>query len=287
MSTGTFVYCVCGERHAQAVEISLRFLKRVSRAEIVVVTARASAIPHDQTLSVDVPAGLTDHQASMLLKTSLPSLIGTSNVACYLDADQIAVSGDVDQVFSLYQPPVTFAADHQWIDVFSRHAVRCGCAVSPCGHLRRAISEKFAVQISDPTWNHWNGGLFLFSERAVGFAACWHDYTLLALEDPYWQVRDQGTLAAAVWRLGLESHATLPTRFNRIADRFRGHPEERRAELSVTDYRVDTGYCFDDRAPPAFLHFINGGVGARGWKNWDDAEALLSQPVLVPEPLPC
>ena len=38
MTIGTFVYCVCGERHARAVETSLRFLKRVSRADIVVVT---------------------------------------------------------------------------------------------------------------------------------------------------------------------------------------------------------------------------------------------------------
>ena len=72
MTGGTFVYCVCGERHARVVETSLRFLKRVSRADIVVVKARAERISHDQTLSVNVPAGLTDHQASILLKTSLP-----------------------------------------------------------------------------------------------------------------------------------------------------------------------------------------------------------------------
>jgi hypothetical protein len=239
-----------------------------------VVTARAERIAHDQTFSVDVPAGLTDHQASLFLKTALPSLIATRGVACYLDSDQIAVSSDVDRVFSLYQPPVTFAADHHTLDGFSRFAVRCGCPAA-CDHLRRAILEKCAVLVSDPTWSHWNGGLFLFTERAVEFAAHWHDYTLLALEDPYWEVRDQGTLVAAAWRLGLASHATLPARFNRIVDRFRGHPEARRAGLSVTDYRIDTRYSFDDQPPPAFLHFINGGVGARGWKNWDDAEALL------------
>jgi hypothetical protein len=284
---GTFVYCICGERHARAVETSLRFLKRVSRADIVVVTARAGQIAHDQAFSVDVPAGLTDHQASILLKTSLPGLVAPSTVACYLDSDQIAVSSDVDRVFSLYRPPVTFAADLHTVDRFSRCAVRCGCLAPPCDHLRRAILEKFAVMVPDAKWNHWNGGLFLFTGESAELARLWHDYTLLALEDPYWEVRDQGTLVAAAWRLGLASHATLPVRFNRIVDRFHGHHEAHRAGLSVADYRVDTGYSLDDEPPPAFLHFINGGVGVRGWKSWDDVEALLSRRALAQEPAAC
>jgi len=284
---GTFVYCVCGDRHAKAVETSLRFLKRVSKADIIVVTARTGPISHDQSLSVDVPEALTDHQASILLKITLPGLIATGGASCYLDSDQIAVSSDVDRVFSLYRPPATFAADRGRIDDFSRYGVRCGCPDASCGCLRRAIYEKFDVRIADPTWTHWNGGLFLFSQDSVDFAACWRDYTLLAFEDPYWRVRDQGTLAAAAWRFGLEAHAALPRRFNRIVDRFDGHPEERRAGLSVADYRIEAGYSLADRPPPAFLHFINGGVGARGWRNWDDAEALLASSAPAGEPFPC
>lgn len=275
MGTGTFVYCVCGERHARAVETSLRFLKRASRADIVVVAARAGPIAHDQTFTVDVPAGLTDHQAAILLKTSLPRLVSLRDIACYLDSDQIAVSSDVDSIFSLFVPPVTFAADHVTLDRFSRTAVRCGCIAASCDHLRGAIHEKFGVLIADRHWRHWNGGLFLFSEAAAEFARQWHDYALLALEDPYWQVRDQGTLAATVWRLGLAAHPVLPDRFNRIVDRFRGQPEERRAALPVSEYRVDGGYQLGTRPSPVFLHFINGGVGVRGWRNWDDVEALF------------
>lgn len=284
---GTFVYCVCGERHARAVETSLRFLKRVSRADIIVVTARAGRIAHDQTFSVDVPAGLTDHEASILLKTSLPRLISSSSVACYLDSDQIAVSAEVNGVFSLYRPPVTFASDHHPVDRFSRYAVRCSCPGPTCDHLRRAILEKFAVVVPDGNWQHWNGGLFLFTSESVGFARLWHDYTLLALEDPYWEVRDQGTLVAAAWRLGLATHETLPDRFNRIVDRFRDHPEGRRAGLTVEQYRVDTGYSLEGELSPAFLHFVNGGVGIRGWKNWDDAEELLLHRTVAGEHTAC
>jgi hypothetical protein len=277
MGTGTFVYCVCGERHARTVETSIRFLKRASRADILVVAARTGPIGHDQVLTADVPAGLTDHQAAILLKTSLPRLVSTAGVACYLDSDQIAVSPQVDSIFALFVPPVTFAVDHVTLERFSRTAVRCGCVAASCDHLRGAIHEKFNVRIADPRWRHWNGGLFLFSEAASEFAARWHDYALLALEDPYWEVRDQGTLAATVWRLGLESHSLLPDRFNRIVDRYRGQPEATRTALSVSQYRVDGGYRLGAQPSPVFLHFINGGVGARGWRNWDDAEALLQR----------
>ena len=126
-----------------------------------------------------------------------------------------------------------------------------------------------------------------FPESSGEFAGRWHDYALLALEDPYWEVRDQGTLAATAWRLGLASHAVLPARFNRIVDRFRGHPEARRASLTVSEYRIDTDYGFGDCLPPVFLHFINGGIGARGWKNWDDAEALLARATAAPRVGPC
>ncbi|HTH99607.1 MAG TPA: hypothetical protein VL752_01570 [Acidisoma sp.] len=276
MGTDTFVFCVCGERSAREVETSLRFLKRFSRADIVVVTARSAPVGHDQTFSVDVPAGLDDHQAAILLKTSLPRLVATPGLACYLDSDQIAVSSDVDEIFCKFVPPITFAMDHVTLDRFSRTAVRCGCQTGHCDHLRRAIHEKFEVVISDPNWRHWNGGLFLFSGESGEFAEQWHDYALLALEDPYWEVRDQGTLTAAAWKFGLASHPVLPARFNRIVDRFRHHPEANRPSLPVSRYRIDADYGFGDCLPPVFLHFINGGVGARGWKNWDDAEALVA-----------
>ena len=31
----------------------------------------------------------------------------------------------------------------------------------PCDHLREAIAEDFGIAISDPDWQHWNGGVFL------------------------------------------------------------------------------------------------------------------------------
>jgi hypothetical protein len=34
---------------------------------------------------------------------------------------------------------------------------------------------------------------------------------------------------------------------------------------------------------PFFLHFINGGMLSRGWKNWDDVEALLDPARVGPQ----
>jgi hypothetical protein len=263
------------------------FPKRVSKADVIVVTARAGPISHDQTLSVDVPEGLTDHQASILLKVALPSLVATGGAACYLDSDQIAVSSDVDQVFSLYPPRVTFAVDHRRLDEFSRYGVRCGCPAALCGCLRRAVFEQFDVRIADP--NGLIGMVVFFSSPIAPSISLLTGATIrcslsripfgrCAIRAP-WGRRRAASVLGRIRRCRRGSIASSTA--------FAGHPEERRAGLSVADYRIGVGYSFEDRPPPAFLHFINGGVGARGWKNWDDAEALLAALAPARGLLPC
>jgi hypothetical protein len=46
----------------------------------------------------------------------------------------------------------------------------------------------------------------------------WHNASLAIMRDDGWKVRDQGTLAATIWNFGLQHHATLDLRFNRIID---------------------------------------------------------------------
>ncbi len=276
MRRGLFVFCVCGDAHVARVELALRFLKRFSRADVVVVVARSTyPLSHDQILESAVPAALSSHQASIYLKTTLPLLVGDGAVCCYLDSDQIATSGQVDDIFDLYKPPITFAPDASTIDQFSRYAVNCPCLSGSCGHLRDAIRERFGIDIPDGRVHHWNGGLYLFDQASVAFARRWHGNTMLSFDDVYWRVRDQGTLLVTQWQFGLQDHPLIPRSATRIVDRFYGYAEAERDSLRPDRFFVDRGYKLRGPNSPAFLHFINDGAGRTGWPAWDEMEALL------------
>ena len=151
-----------------------------------------------------------------------------------------------------------------------------------CEHLLSAIRKKFGVRITDKAWRHWNGGVFVFDRESDEFMDLWHKYTLSIFRDPYWKVRDQGTLAATAWAMGLQSHPTLPRKFNLIVDPYAldRAPRSKRKSVNPAKLPADTRYSLNGgssaESRPILLHFINGGVGMRGWKNWDDAEHLLN-----------
>lgn len=275
-----FVYAVCGDAHAASLNTSLKFLKHFTEQDILVVAARCNVpINHDQVVFREPGIEYDNHQACILLKTNLHRIVGNRlGRLCYLDNDVVAVSSKIDHIFALKSGLVAFAVDHGKMPIFSRWAVRCGCIHGECDHLRQAIKSKFGVDVSDPEWRHWNGGVFVFDSESAEFLDTWHRFTRSVFNDPGWRTRDQGTLIATVWKFRLQNQPTLPGAYNYIVDAMRGIPDVRRPSLATADYRVDNTYSFDptsDLTRPHFLHFINGSVGARGWKNWDDAEALL------------
>lgn len=274
------MFAVVGERHVAALSTPLKFLKHFSRAEIVVLQARSSErAPHDQIIDVALPDELDDHQSSVLLKTKLLEYIGgLGQPICYLDSDVIAVQHDVDTVFDQLDAPIRFARDHVDLDTFSRWAVRCGCRESRCPHLREEILRSLNVNIIEGDWTHWNGGVFLFDERSREFFDTWHRMTLKILGDPHWKTRDQGTLAAAAWALGLEELEPLHQRYNFIVDPMQGIPIGRRNSATVRDFHLRNDYSLRTEQGfhrPRFIHFINGGVGQTGWRHWDEVQALL------------
>ncbi len=275
-----FVIAVVGDHHVRIANIALSYLKRFSRLDILVVKGRSAyRLAHDQVVDVDFPSILDNHQASILLKTNLLSILGGIHARfCYLDSDVIAVSDQVDSIFDHKAGPVTFANDNIGIDMFSRHSVRCRCSESTCSHLRESILCTLGVDIRRCDWTLWNGGVFLFDEESADFLNLWHGFTRQILTDSFWHTRDQGTLAAAVWKLGLQNQPTLPRAFNFIVDRFWGIPLERRAGITPAQFHVWDEYSLtsdDGRVRPFFLHFVNGGVQKTGWRNWDEVAALL------------
>ncbi|MGC9953343.1 MAG: hypothetical protein ABSD21_03590 [Rhizomicrobium sp.] len=227
-------------------------------------------------IEAELPEELDDHQASIFLKTDLLSYVkGSAERFCYLDSDVIAAGEGVDAIFDYRAGAVTFAPDHADVDAFSRWAVQCGCR-DLCPHLREALARTFGIDIARPDWRLWNGGVFLFDGESEEFLAAWHGMSCEVMDDPYWRTRDQGTLAGAAWKFGLQDQPVLPQRFNFIVDCMRGVSPQARPALKPEQSFVRTDYVLGAPGAPQLLHFINGGVGRRGWSNWDDAEALLA-----------
>lgn len=450
-----FVFVVCGaEIEIATLELALRHLQRFSEAPAIVVTdSRRNARPirHDRVIDCPTPAGLTDAQAAIWLKTSLHRRLEPGLLYAYLDADVLAAEPGADQIFLYRFGPVTFATDHCRMRYFSPWAVDCGCLSErrlaqaaelnaliapldfcppelaekrarlqtqleaysrrygapppqlaarrdavrrllertagrplrrraallarilprygprltrrlwrggdpaeaanrvvddslgtlpefirrelgfdwrlderrgydetgrliltdvpfyvaqqsdyrfdeargewvdgagervfhgPCDHLRAAIAEDFGVQVTDPDWQHWNGGVFLFDARpgsgAVAFLDTWHELTLASFGLPRWKTRDQGTLIAAAWKHGLENQATLPKEFNFLAD-------YHKPGLSFT---AERGFRLADR--PAFVRpylvHVYHHWGDRDWEVWRWLESRLGPPPADREP---
>jgi hypothetical protein len=278
LTKSCFAFAVAGARHVAAVDIALGYLKRVTRHEIVVVQARSQRrAAHDQIVSVEVPAALSDHQASIELKTNLLAHVrGLADEFCYLDSDVIAIDEGVDRVFDHSAGPVAFAADHADIDAFSGWAVDCGCQAPRCNHLREALLCTFGIDVRDCSWRLWNGGVFVFDDSASEFFSTWNAMSRQIMRDPYWRTRDQGTLAGAAWKLGVQDAPVLPDKFNFIVDCMRGVARSDRASLAPSDSFVRTDYELEGEGAPHFIHFVNGGVGRRGWRNWDDVERRIA-----------
>ncbi len=89
---------------------------------------------------------------------------------------------------------------------------------SSCNHLAKAIELDFQIQVKNTNWQHWNGGLFLFNDASEMFLSTWHSLTLQAFNLPNWKTRDQGTLIATVWQMGLENQPLLSKKWNFLAD---------------------------------------------------------------------
>jgi glycosyltransferase involved in cell wall biosynthesis len=277
-----FVLLACGDRYVDRVNAALRYLKRATRHDIVVLRSRSlSAVNHDQIIECAPPNHFTDREACVSLKTNVHRILGNlSRSWCYLDSDIIVLNSRVDRVFDHLHGEVAFARDHVNIDALSQHIVKCGCADARCNHLRQEIQTRFNVHIPDGRWIPWNGGMFAFGPDSFEFLDQWHEYAGSTLSSGLWHSRDQGSLAATVWKMGLQRLPPLPRRYNRIVDGLNGVDADSSRPITPSQLIVDRSYRLEAQktgaiSSPVCLHFINDTVGKRGWKNWDDVEAML------------
>lgn len=135
-----------------------------------------------------------------------------------------------------------------------------------CSHLLQEIERKFNITI-DNSWQHWNGGVFLFNASSVEFMDTWHDYTMQIFEDDNWKTRDQGTLIATAWKFGLQNQKTLPIEFNFLAD----YGNEK------LKFMKDKGFSYNGFASftqPHFLHVYHH-FGDKNWEVWKYVEDII------------
>jgi hypothetical protein len=134
-----------------------------------------------------------------------------------------------------------------------------------CEHLQEHISNKFDYNIPD-NWRHWNGGVFVFNHKSIEFLEYWHKITLEEFNDDKTKTRDQGTLAVAAWKFGLQDMKTLPLKFNFIT------------EYANPDIKWDylKGYTYNNYKTafkPAMLHIYHHW-GDKGWSIWQSVLEL-------------
>ncbi len=275
-----FVYALCGNAaYIRMLHRSLEYLRPRTALPIIVVTdtrRNQIAIDHPTVIDVETPSPFDHHQASIFIKTGLQRILPPHREYAYLDTDVIAAADGVDLIFDHQSGPVTFGRDYTFrnscVASFSPWAVNCPCLAEgkdTCSHLAQAIERKAGVSVPDD-WVQWNGGVFLFGPDAGPFMELWHTLTLQIFEDPYWKVRDQGTLIATTWKAGLQNKALLPHAYNFILDM--KNPELRRDRAG--------GYSLHESLPgchPTFLHLLKTGFGRPGWAFARDVDEVLEQ----------
>lgn len=119
-------------------------------------------------------------------------------------------------------------------------------ATSPA--LPKRIKETFGVEVTDNNWQVWNGGLFLFDQKSIDFLKTWHQWSMEIFSNPNWQIRDMGTLSAAIWAFNIQYQPTLSKKFNCLL-----YPDKLAAYQG--EFRFSENGQIEQ---PISLHFING-----------------------------
>lgn len=135
-----------------------------------------------------------------------------------------------------------------------------------CNHLVSQIKQTFHIKISDTNWQHWNGGVFIFSDDSHDFLENWHQFTMRIFNDPNWKTRDQGTLIATVWKFGLQHHPMLSAKWNCLADFHNPNLQLNKSENTLT---LDGKHYFK----PEFVHIYHH-FGDTNWSVWNWATSL-------------
>jgi len=156
---------------------------------------------------------------------------------------------------------------------FNLHYLECvnpeesKLAKNSCNHLTQAIKSKFNLEITNPNWQHWNGGVFLFNDESHEFIETWHRFTMQIFKDKYWKTRDQGTLIAVAWKFGLQNHPVLPEEFNFIADYYKWN-------IQVKPHSNPIEIIKNNKSLKPYFFHIYHEFGNKKWDLWQEITKL-------------
>lgn len=392
-SENIFVYAVCGPAsYIESLELSLEFLEKFSKNKAIVITDSSrnkKEVKHEHVIDIKTDPALTDHQASVFLKTSLHTYLNPENKYCYIDTDVLAISDKVDEIFQQKFEFIGLCADNVSLDFYSPFACNCSCisdwenavrllekasldydvkhmqwqqlinnpqgkelmrkietikkhpfknafsslrfwllyntpfyknitlgkynlnkktmqwtnsqnqvvlcpiesftefvakqtgfvfnndkkfwtrknqkndvTILKCNHLHQAINKYFNIKILPENWQHPNGGVFLFDKTSSEFLNQWHQFTMEIFNKPHWKTRDQGTLAACMWKHGIQNNKLLSSNFNYIID----------YNKNDTSYNIDKGFSKNKSTNtdnPYLVHVCNH-FNDTNWALWND-----------------
>ena len=193
-----FILGIANEHDADQGSIALHFLKKFSKAGIVVAqTGTGRRLPHEHVLEIA--------PGPEALAAALPALPGERFI--FLTPDIPPPHHDVDALFGTFTPPLAFAGLGKSIDEAA--LVRCGCA-GPCGHGREALFCAFGVDVTDPGWQVRDPTFFAFTPAAAPALAAWGGFVRRAARDPYWRDPLLAGLIVLLWTQGLAHVPLLP-----------------------------------------------------------------------------
>jgi len=129
-----------------------------------------------------------------------------------------------------------------------------------CSHLARLLNTEFNIQVPND-WNHWNGGVFLFNDGSATFMDEWHRISISFFGNKKWKTRDQASLVAVAWKMGLQNHPVMDSKWNFLIDYDKG-------EILQSGDDVTLLYKGVPLELPEFSH-IYSHFGDETWDVWN------------------
>jgi hypothetical protein len=129
-----------------------------------------------------------------------------------------------------------------------------------CSHLRDHLRETYHINIP-ADFQHWNGGVFLFSKHSKEFMDYWHKITFEeSFKGKIKHYDDQASLVVSAFKFNVQDKINLPVKFNYIAD----------YNSKSTKWSPERGYTynsFKSTFKPAFIHVYHHW-GDQAWDIW-------------------